>query len=250
MQLEGSLSQFPLRELIEMAVYSSVSGVLEVQVGNDVGRIFFRDGLPQHAELAELQGVDAIGRMFAEQDAPFRFRADSKPVTPTLWMDPWEIIELAEHQAQTWIRVRPYVPVLDAIPTLQMPVQRARSLISDDLNPLLMLIDGHRSILDIARDLAVAPIDAYVSIATLVQQKIVTLAPTPLPTGSASERQTAPGEAEEKHGGFFERLIARALEEERRKSEPRQSEPRRSEPRQSDPHISDPRRPRGRFSKE
>jgi hypothetical protein len=100
MQLEGSLEQFPLRELIEMAVYSSVSGVLEVQVGPDAGRIFFRDGLPQHAELSGLHGVDAIGRMFAERNAPFRFVADSTPVTPTLWMDPWEIIELAEHQRE------------------------------------------------------------------------------------------------------------------------------------------------------
>lgn len=246
-QLEGSLSQFPLRELIEMAVYSSVSGVLEVQVGADVGRIFFRDGLPQHAELSALQGIDAIGCMFAEHDALFRFLADNAPVTPTLWMDPWEIIDLAEHQAQTWTTVRPYVSALGAIPTLRMPVQRAQSLVGADLNPLLKMIDGQRSIPDIARDLEVAPIDVYVGIATLIQQKIVTLTQPQPPAGSTGDSQTniGIGDREEKREGFFERLIARALEEERRKSEPRQSEPR-----QSDPHISDPRRSGGRFSKE
>ncbi len=255
MQLEGSLSQFSLRELIEMAVYSSVSGVLEVQISDDVGRIFFRDGLPQHVELSGLQGVDAIGRMFAEHDAPFRFIADSKLVTPTLWMDPWEIIELAEHQAQTWATVRPYVPALGAIPALQMPVQRAQALVGEELGPLLMIIDGRRSIPDIARDLAVAPIDVYVGIATLVQQKIVTLTqPQPL-AGAANDQQTSTGEAEEKREGFFERLIARALEEERRKSEPRQSErrksePRQSEPRQSEPRQSEPRRSGERYRKE
>ncbi len=250
MQLEGSLSQFPLRELIEMAVYSSVSGVLEVQVGADVGRIFFRDGLPQHAELSALQGIDAIGCMFAEHDASFRFLADNAPVTPTLWMDPWEIIDLAEHQAQTWTTVRPYVSALGAIPTLRTPLQRAQSLVGEDLRPLLMMIDGRRSIPDIARDLAVAPIDVYVGIATLIQQKIVTLTQPQPPAGSTGDPQTSTGDREEKREGFFERLIARALEEERRKSEPRQSEPRQSEPRQSDPHISDPRRSGGRFSKE
>ncbi|MCS7289821.1 MAG: DUF4388 domain-containing protein [Roseiflexus sp.] len=248
MQLEGSLSQFPLRELIEMAVYSSVSGVLEVRVGDDIGRIFFRDGLPQHAELSELQGIDAIGRMFAEPDAPFRFLADSTPVAPTLWMDPWEIIELAEHQAQTWVKVRPHVPLLSAVPALRMPVQRALTPGNEDLKPLLTLIDGRRSIPDIAQDLGVAPIDVYVGIARLVQQKIVVLARPQPPTDSTGNLQTSPGDAEEKQSGFFERLIARALEEERRKSEPRQSEPRRSEPRQSEPRHSEPRRSEPRVS--
>lgn len=245
MQLEGSLAQFPLRELIEMAVYSSVSGVLEVQVGPDTGRIFFRDGLPQHAELSGLHGVDAIGRMFAERNAPFRFVADSKPVTPTLWMDPWEIIELAEHQAQTWSTVRDYVPVPQMIPMLRTPGSTAASLASEELRPLLAAIDGKRTILEIARDLAIAPIDVCVGIASLVQQHIITLA---VPQQSPSDAVDAPiGEAG-KHDGFFERLIARALEEERRKSEPRQSEPRQSEPRQSEPRQSEPRQSEPRQS--
>jgi hypothetical protein len=245
-QLEGSLEQFPLRELIEMAVYSSVSGVLEVQVGPDAGRIFFRDGLPQHAELSGLHGVDAIGRMFAERNAPFRFVADSTPVTPTLWMDPWEIIELAEHQARTWIMVRDYVPVPQMIPILRVPGPTAASLAGEETRPLLAAIDGRRTILDIAHDLSIAPIDVCIGIASLVQQHIITLA---APQQSSTEAAEAPIREVEKRDGFFERLIARAIEEERRKSEPRQSEPRQSEPRQSEPRQSEPRQLRGRHTK-
>jgi hypothetical protein len=245
-QLEGSLDQFPLRELIEMAVYSSVSGVLEVQVGPDAGRIFFRDGLPQHAELSGLHGVDAIGRMFAERNARFRFVADSTPVTPTLWMDPWEIIELAEHQAQTWSTVRDYVPVPQMVPILQNPRSAAASLAGEDIRPLLAAIDGRRTILDIAHDLSIAPIDVCVDIARLVQQRIITLA---APQQSTTEAAEAPIREVEKRDGFFERLIARAIEEERRKSEPRQSEPRQSEPRQSEPRQSEPRQSEPRQSR-
>ena len=245
-QLEGSLDQFPLRELIEMAVYSSVSGVLEVQVGPDAGRIFFRDGLPQHAELSGLHGVDAIGRMFAERNAPFRFVADSTPVTPTLWMDPWEIIELAEHQAQTWSTVRDYVPLPQMIPILRVPGPTAASLAGEETRPLLAAIDGRRTILDIAHDLSIAPIDVCVGIASLVQQHIITLA---APQQSSTEAAEAPIREVEKRDGFFERLIARAIEEERRKSEPRQSEPRQSEPRQSEPRQSEPRQSEPRQSR-
>ncbi|MGQ9548729.1 MAG: DUF4388 domain-containing protein, partial [Roseiflexus sp.] len=227
MQLEGSLNRFPLRELIEMAVYSSVSGVLEVQVGPETGRIFFRDGLPQHAELSGLQGVDAIGRMFAEHNAPFRFVADSTPVTPSLWMDPWEIIELAEHQARTWSMVCDHVPLPQMVPILQVPGHTAVSSADEEMRQLLAAIDGKRTILEIAHDLSVAPIDVCVGIARLIQQRIITLA---APQQSLPDAADAPIREGEKRDGFFERLITRALEEERRKSEPRQSEPRQSEP--------------------
>jgi hypothetical protein len=179
--------------------------------------------------------------MFAERNAPFRFVADSTPVTPTLWMDPWEIIELAEHQARTWSMVRDYVPVPQMIPILRVPGPTAASLAGEDIRPLLAAIDGKRTILEIARDLSISPIDVCVDIARLVQQRIITLA---APQQSTTEAAEAPIREAGQRDGFFERLIARALEEERRKSEPRQSEPRQSEPRQSEPRQS-----RGRHTK-
>lgn len=241
MQLEGTLRQFPLRELIEMAVYSSVSGILEVWIGAIVGRIFFRDGLPQHAETDGLLGIDAIGRMFAEQDAAFRFIAAAEPVTPTLWMDPWELIDLAEHQAPTWAKIRGFIPSITAIPTLRGPVDVETVSIGEEVWPILAAIDGQRSIAQIARDLAISAIDACTGVAFLIHRGLVVLRQAPR---AADPQATQPGGAA--RDGFFERLIARALEEERRRSDPRITEPRRtdsqiSEPRQSEPrHGSDP----------
>jgi hypothetical protein len=70
-QLDGTLEKFPLRELIEMVVYSSVTGVLELAVGDGIGRLFFRDGRPYHAVAGEQVGADAVAAMFEERDAPF-----------------------------------------------------------------------------------------------------------------------------------------------------------------------------------
>ena len=60
MQLDGNLDKFPLRELIEMVVYSSVTGVLELRAGGDIGRLFFRDGQPYHASAGERVGIGAV----------------------------------------------------------------------------------------------------------------------------------------------------------------------------------------------
>ena len=37
MQLDGTLDKFPLRELIEMVIYSSVTGVLKLRIGAGEG---------------------------------------------------------------------------------------------------------------------------------------------------------------------------------------------------------------------
>src|SRR5215210_7103856 len=86
-QLDGNLDKFPLRELIEMVVYSSVTGVLELRTGTDIGRIFFRDGQPYHASAGELVGLEAVAALFEERDSPFRFVADQITNAGTLWLD-------------------------------------------------------------------------------------------------------------------------------------------------------------------
>src|SRR3954470_20492267 len=117
-QLDGNLDKFPLRELIEMVVYSSVTGVLQLRAGSDIGQLFFRDGQPYHASAGERVGMDAIAAMFEERDSPFRFVADSTAAEVSIWLDPWEIIERGEEQARQWARVRQRIASLDLVPML------------------------------------------------------------------------------------------------------------------------------------
>src|SRR5262245_38836038 len=118
-QLDGTLDQFPLRELIEMIVYSSVTGVLEVRVTDEVAQLFFRDGRPYHAAAGERAGLDAIVTMFGDRKARFRFVADTESPAETIWHDPLELIEQGEEQARLWAIVRPRIPNLNAIPALR-----------------------------------------------------------------------------------------------------------------------------------
>ena len=84
MQLDGNLNKFPLRELIEMVVYSSVTGVLELRAGTDIGQIFFRDGQPYHAKQVVFQaapmgnGMGVRVSQVVESAAPMRMSYDPK----------------------------------------------------------------------------------------------------------------------------------------------------------------------------
>jgi hypothetical protein len=242
-ELEGDLSAFSLRELIEMIVYSSVTGALELHIGASQAQIFFRDGLPYHAYFDEVEGVDALTAMFEARSGSFFFRAGPVSAGESLWGDPWELIDRAEAMAKSWARVRPVIPSLDLIPILSHPPDGAAIQISEQSWSVLSAIDGRRAIPALAAATGRSMLDICEGLAPLVARRLVTLAsPESLPS-AGDQAEAADGKQEA--GGFFERLITRALEEEaeqRRQSDPnRATDP--SNPRQStsDPNaVSDP----------
>ena len=225
MQLDGNLNKFPLRELIEMVVYSSVTGVLELRAGADIGRVFFRDGQPYHATAGQRAGMDAIAAMFEERDSPFRFVADQEAQGSTLWLDPWELIERGEAQARQWARIRSFIPDLDCVPALRGTPATNQIHIRETVWPLLAAVDGQRNVIEIAAYLNLVQLDACVALADLVEQGLIEIrrsfaAPTSTlfapPTAAGSSRAAPqPTKADPRSApGFLERLLADAQAEE------------------------------------
>lgn len=209
MQLDGTLDQFPLRELIEMVVYSSVTGVLEMRVGDEVGQLFFRDGRPYHACAGVQGGFDAVLAMFEQHHTPFRFVADSTSDGETLWMDPWELIERGETQARLWAKVRPHIPNLTWVPSLCGTAGTEHIHISEGAWPVLAAVDGQRNVAQIAEALNMAPLDTCVALISLLDQGLVAIRQPrpgllePRPLAPEQQRDGAPST-----GDFFERLMA------------------------------------------
>src|SRR4051794_35828031 len=82
-ELEGTLDLFSLRELIEMSVYSSVTGVLKLASEGGQGQIFFRDGVAYHCAYCSTSGEAALVTLFEEQQASFVFAANDVVDTVT-----------------------------------------------------------------------------------------------------------------------------------------------------------------------
>jgi uncharacterized protein DUF4388 len=224
-QLDGNLNKFPLRELIEMVVYSSVTGVLELRAGADIGQIFFRDGQPYHAAAGQRAGMDAIAAMFEERDSPFRFVADREAEASTLWLDPWELIERGEAQARQWARIRAFIPNLECIPSLRGTPAANQIHISETVWPVLSAVDGRRSVVEIAAYLNLVLLDACVALADLVEQGLIEIrrslaAPAgtlfaPPTVAGPQKAPPQPSEADPRStAGFLERLLADAQAEE------------------------------------
>ena len=235
MQLDGNLDKFPLRELIEMVTYSSVTGVLEVRTGDEIGQIFFTDGRPYHAVAGERAGLDAVAAMFEERDAPFRFVADQEIAETTIWHDTWELIERGEEQAQLWLGLRKRIASIECVPVLCGAPAASQVHISETAWPVLSAINGQRTVGEVAGYLNIVLVDAYQSLIVLADQGLVTIQPPrqhPKTSGlflpKLADAPSSSGDLgadganlpePTSAGGFLERLLAEAKSQEQQRPE-------------------------------
>jgi len=203
-KLEGTLDTFPLRELIEMTVYSSVTGVLTVYSASTVGRVFFRDGRPYHASYGDERGEQAVVRMFEEDKGAFSFVADTASDEATLWYDPLDLIEQCEQQARRWAQVRPEIPHLRLVPQLLNAPEGNQITLDTDHWPVFSAIDGTRSVGEIVALLGTDALEVCEALATLQRAGLLQLAAataaTPQVAGEPTVART--------HTSLFDRLLA------------------------------------------
>lgn len=202
MKLEGSLDTFPLRELVDMIVYSSVAGALNVYGPGAQGRLYFREGTLYHAERGPADGVEALAELLEHRGGSFAFVSDARVEAESLWGSLAHNMQTAERLATRWRQVRPYVPHLELTPSLLLPRDAALRRIGPAHQPLLAAVDGQATLREIALALGWAAIDVAEAIVQMTIDSVVDLRSRPQ---GAAPAPPAEGPA----GGIFDRLRPR-----------------------------------------
>lgn len=214
MKLEGSLDTFPLRELVDMIVYSSVTGALNIYGPGAQGRLYFSEGTLYHVERGPAQGVEALAELLEHHSGTFAFVSDVKVEAESLWGSLAHHMQTAERMATRWRQVRPYVPHLDLTPSLLMTREAALRRIGPAHQPVLAAIDGQASLRQIAADLGWAAIDIAEAAVQMTVDSVIDLR-SPR-AGAAPE---APPEGQHP-GGIFDRIRPRGQAPARAAAEP------------------------------
>jgi hypothetical protein len=219
MQLEGFLSRFALRELLELSVISLVTGAIEVQAPAGVHRIFFVEGRCVHALSPDAQGFEALWPLFELQDAPFRFVAGCTTPERTITEPTPNLIDQAEALARQWSKIRPYIPSLDIVPEMVMPANGEQVRIYEEDWPILSGVDGSRTIAEVAHHAVLDPIEVCIGLIRLKYRGLVKLdrqrtrAAQPvaetkaLSAGSRSSSKLKAAGAPAQQQSFFARLL-------------------------------------------
>lgn len=207
MKLEGTLDTFPLRELVEMIAYSSVTGVLNVYGPDSSGHLYFRDGNLYHADRNNQRGLEALASMLEHERGQFAFVSDLTSPEETLWGDIDSHLQAAERLAQRWRQVRAYVPTLELIPELTVGLEDARRRAGPALYALLDLVDGKTSLRAMAEQLGWGEVDVAEAAAQIVLDGVIDLRRAPAPRNNAA---AASSQGQRSEGGIFDRILGRA----------------------------------------
>lgn len=175
MQLEGFLSRYSLRELLELSVASLVNGAIEVHAPSGVHRIYLVQGECVHATSPDASGFDAVWPLFELSDATFKFVAGSVSHQHTITLPTLQLIDQAETQARQWSKIRPHIPHLEIVPQLVTHAGGEHVRIYEEDWPTLSCVDGVRTIREIAAIAIADPIEVCTSLLRLKEQGLVML---------------------------------------------------------------------------
>jgi len=204
-KLEGSLDTFPLRELIDMVMYSSVTGVLNIYVLGDTGYLYFRDSVLYHAERGSSTGVQALAELLEPSRGEFSFVSELVTTGDSLYGGVSMHLQTAERLAARWRQIRAYIPTLELIPHLVVAREAATRRLSPAHHAVLDVMDGRASLRQITDILGWAEVDVAEAAAQMSVDGLIDLRkPGQLGITPGGHEPTAPGE------GMFDRILARA----------------------------------------
>lgn len=154
---EGSLSLFPLSQLLMMLRFTSQTGVLVILVNSSVGRIYIEQGRIRGARFDDLQGFRAFYTLFLLRDGAFRFNQQMKPFADELQTYSWySILLYAARRVSSLEFIEQYVPDSRFVAhrgDLGPEERQVQKDLTAEEWELFQIIDGQQNIRQLARSL-------------------------------------------------------------------------------------------------
>jgi hypothetical protein len=160
MSLQGSLSELPLPDVIQLVSVSGKTGAFEIRGEQASGRIYLRDGQIVDAMVGNLRGDSAVYEMAIWSEGTFSFDPGKESGLVTIHMSNASLMMEAARRLDEWRVLSRKIPSLDLVPYF---TSREHGADQVTLSPqewiLVTRIDGERSIEGIAAELKWAPFD-------------------------------------------------------------------------------------------
>jgi hypothetical protein len=160
MSLQGSLSELPLPDVIQLVSVSGKTGAFEIQREHETGSIFLRDGQIVDAMLGHLRGDAAVYEMAIWSQGFFVFRPGEETDEVTIHISNANLMMEAARRLDEWRVLSRKIPSLDLVPYF---TTREKGADQVTLSPqewiLVTRINGKRSIEEIANQLGWTPFD-------------------------------------------------------------------------------------------
>ena len=195
MSFQGSLSELPLPDVIQLVSSSGKTGCFHLTDGDIKGQIYIQEGRIVHAQVEDLSGEEAVYQLAIWSRGEFFFETGAAVAANTITKTNTNLLMEAARRLDEWRVLQKKVPSMELVPEFVIPEGREGQI---NLNTsewlILSKIDGRRSIKAIANASSHSTFEAckilYGLIATnLIRLKEAPVAPAPRPASPAPTPQ-------------------------------------------------------------
>jgi DNA-binding response OmpR family regulator len=146
----GSIADMTVVDLVQTFEISKKSGTITLKTGSLLGYVWFKDGKVIDSEVATLRGEEAFYRMLIWSEADFEVDFGAIDREEVIDSSTAALVMEGMRRADEWGRLVEQLPPLDG----RFEVDHTRlvdrlSEIPDELNGILRLLDGERSLQEI-----------------------------------------------------------------------------------------------------
>lgn len=197
MSFQGSLSELPLPDVIQLVASSGKTGRFHLIDGAVKGQIYIHEGKIVHAQVEDLSGEEAVYQLAIWNRGEFVFETGATIAANTISKTNTNLLMEAARRLDEWRVLQKKVPSMDLVPEFVIPEGREGQI---NLNTsewlILSKIDGRRSIKAIANASSHSTFEACKILYGLIATNLIRLkepaAPAPTPSTSATNPGTDP----------------------------------------------------------
>ncbi len=197
----GSIEDMAVVDLLQTIEVSRKSGNARIAHGAQTATFWFRDGQVIDAVLGRLEGEEAIYRALVWSEGTFEVEfapATSVLRDQTITVNTQGLLMEGMRRVDEWGRLLEQLPPLDIVFEVDRAVLLERlGEIPDELNGILRLVDGHRSIIELVDSSPFEDLSTLSTISKLYFEGLLVAR-----TGAAVEA-VVPGPEDHKSSGKF-----------------------------------------------
>ena len=153
MSLAGDLQDFEITDVFQLIQLGQNDGILRLQTVDDVGIVYFKNGMVAHAQTNTIQGEAAIDTILSWKRGKFTFNPGEETDRRTVDLPIQQVILEAARRIDELKRIQKLIPSFDVIVEIMEVPQTGIEKIQ--LNPrewkVLSFVDGALTIKQIAQ---------------------------------------------------------------------------------------------------
>ncbi len=192
MSFQGSISELPVPDIIQLVSVSGKTGMFLLMRGSERGSIYLQNGRIVHAELGSLGGEEAVYALAIWSTGDFQFTPGKESEKTTIDKTNTSLLMEAARRLDEWKVLARKIPGVDFIPVLKPRDLGEPVTLSPPEWNLIIRIDGRKSVEELARSASSNSFETAKVLYGLVTSDLVDMRPNSAARSGATAPAPAP----------------------------------------------------------